>query len=63
MPGFDGTGPFGKGTRSGRGFGNCTPNEDVFASQLKNDISDIEKRIEGLEVQIEKIIKHLEIKE
>lgn len=23
MPGRDGTGPFGKGARSGRGFGNC----------------------------------------
>jgi hypothetical protein len=25
MPGFNGTGPFGAGPRTGGGFGNCTP--------------------------------------
>jgi hypothetical protein len=25
MPGFDKTGPLGKGTRTGRGFGKCNP--------------------------------------
>ena len=30
MPGFDGTGPLGQGSRTGRGLGNCYPKEGVM---------------------------------
>lgn len=34
MPGLDGTGPMGRGTRTGRGLGNCgTPETEQVASQ------------------------------
>jgi hypothetical protein len=32
MPGFDGTGPVGRGARSGRGFGYCEMPESAVAS-------------------------------
>lgn len=35
MPRLDGTGPFGKGPRSGYGFGNCFGNNNNDLQQIK----------------------------
>lgn len=35
MPGFDNTGPEGKGSRTGRGLGKCNPNKSE--KEIKNE--------------------------
>ena len=34
MPGFDSTGPMGKGSRTGRGLGKCNPKNEVTEDNI-----------------------------
>jgi len=36
MPGFDRTGPLGKGSRTGRGFGKCDPEKGESPDESNN---------------------------
>ena len=61
MPRFDGTGPYGKGNRTGRGLGNCNQARNLSSGQSNFNINDLEQRVEKLEDQIEKIKKQLDM--
>ena len=37
MPKSDGTGPNGKGTRTGRGLGDCNPNKEIIKNNTEKE--------------------------
>ncbi|HUU74540.1 MAG TPA: DUF5320 domain-containing protein [Methanoregulaceae archaeon] len=51
MPGFNGTGPMGRGSRSGRGYGYCLPTRAT--DSIENTEND-----EGTEVPQQKTLSH-----
>ena len=60
MPRFDGTGPNGRGSRTGRGLGNCNQARGSYRGESNVNVDDLEERIEKLEDQVEKINKRLD---
>lgn len=52
MPRFDGTGPLGKGPRTGRGFGPCADDE---SNQINSDLNKILEKLESIEKRLEKV--------
>ncbi len=58
MPRFDGTGPMGFGSRTGRGFGPCARGQRFFS--LKNEIAALESEEKVLQEELEVIRREKE---
>jgi hypothetical protein len=62
MPGFDGTGPGGKGPMTGRGRGFCKPNSSSgpFSTEepiTKSEVQSLREQVEQLKMAIDKLEK------
>ncbi len=58
MPRFDGTGPIGKGTLTGRGLGPCCDirekNSNNKNEDLKDEVKKLQKRLKEVEDELKK---------